>query len=72
MKPNTSELLAGIALIILGALAGALVFFPIPGPNATSLTFILGALAGALNVAGGHKVSGAITQTPTSTTVKSG
>ena len=72
MKPSTTELLAGMALLILGALAGAMMLLPIPPANATSLTFILGALAGALTVSGGQKAASAITQTPTTTTVTTG
>jgi hypothetical protein len=61
MKPTMQELLAGLALVILGALAGAMMVMPIPSVNATSLTFILGALSGALTVTGGAKVADKIT-----------
>jgi xanthosine utilization system XapX-like protein len=60
--PNSQTILAAGALLILGALAGAMMLLPIPAPNATSLTFILGALAGALTVSGGSKIADKLTQ----------
>lgn len=53
--PNPAILLAAGALVILGALGGALLIHPIPAPNAQSVTFILGALAGALTLQGAGK-----------------
>ena len=56
MNPfNAPTVLAAAALVILGGLAAAMMILPIPSANATSLTFILGALAGALTVSGGVK-----------------
>jgi hypothetical protein len=55
MHPTSQTLLAATALLIMGALAGAMLFIPIPAGNATSMTFILGALAGALTVSGASK-----------------
>lgn len=61
MKPSMQEVLAGLALLILGCLGGAMMVLPIPSSNATSLTFILGALAGALTVTGGNKIADKLT-----------
>lgn len=62
-KITAQELLAGFALLILGGLAGGMLFVPIPAANATSLTFVLGALSGALTVSGGQKIAAALTST---------
>jgi len=50
-----SQVLAGAALLILGALGAGMLVVPIPAANATAMTFILGALAGAITVSGGGK-----------------
>ncbi len=52
---NPQLLLAGFALAILGGFGVTMLFTPIPTPNQQSVTFILGALAGALTLQGvGH------------------
>ncbi len=53
--PGPTVMLAAGALAILGGLGAALLFTPIPAPNAQSVTFILGALAGALTMQGASK-----------------
>lgn len=60
---NAQAILAGGALLIMGALGCIMAFVPIPAVNATSLTFILGALAGALTVSATPK-STTTTTTP--------
>jgi hypothetical protein len=62
--PTAQTLLAAGALIIMGALAGGMLFIPIPAVNATSMTFILGALAGALTVSGSSKIADKLTTPP--------
>jgi hypothetical protein len=49
---NPPVILAILALTILGGIAGAMLVLPIPPANAQSVTFILGALAGALTMQG--------------------
>lgn len=48
--PSSASVLAGLALLILGGVGAAMLVLPIPAPNAQSVTFILGALAGALTM----------------------
>jgi outer membrane lipoprotein SlyB len=60
--PQAQTVLAAAAMAILGVLAGLMMFFSVPAPNATSLTFILGAIAGALSVGGGSKIADKLTQ----------
>jgi hypothetical protein len=53
MSPlNPQVLLAAGALAALSGIGTALLVFPIPAPNAQSVTFVLGALAGALTTQG--------------------
>lgn len=59
--PSSQAFLAGAALLIMGVLGGVMMFVPIPSGNATSVTFILGALAGALTVSGGSKIADKLT-----------
>ncbi len=61
MTVSAQDYLAGGALVIMGGLAAAMLVFPIPTANATSFTFVLGALAGALTVSGGQKVADKLT-----------
>ena len=49
---NPQTVLAAGALAALAGIAAALLVLPIPSPNAQSVTFILGALAGALTMQG--------------------
>jgi len=60
MQVNYELLLSGIALIFLGVLGGMMLFVPIPQSNEQSVTFILGALAGAITMAGGNKITKAV------------
>jgi hypothetical protein len=62
--PAAQSVLAGLALVILGVLGVCLIFHAIPADNKEALTFLLGAISGALTVAGGQKVVAALTQTP--------
>jgi hypothetical protein len=55
--PSTQAVLGALAMIALGALGGLLVFHPAPPANVQLLTFILGAIAGA--VTGGTAVKAA-------------
>lgn len=56
--PSAQVILAGLALIFMGALALLLVFKPVPQPNHDYLIFILGALAGAITMSGAAKIDG--------------
>ncbi len=49
---NPQVILAAGALAILGGIGAAMLVLPIPPANAQSVTFILGALAGALTMQG--------------------
>lgn len=60
--PSSQAFLAGAALLIMGVLGGIMMYEPIPAVNATSVTFILGALAGALTVGPGVKLADKLTQ----------
>ncbi len=55
--PSTQAVLGVLAMIALGALGGFLVFHAVPAANVQLLTFILGAIAGA--VTGGASVRAA-------------
>ena len=55
--PSTQAVLGVLAMIALGALGGFLVFHAVPPANGQLLTFILGAIAGA--VTGGASVRAA-------------
>ena len=59
--PSSQTALAGVALIVLGGLGAGLEFMPIPASNSTLLAAIIGALAGALTVAGGSKIADKLT-----------
>jgi uncharacterized transporter YbjL len=54
---SSQSVLAGAALLILGVLGGAMMLTPIPQANATAMTFILGALAGAITAGPGAKAA---------------
>lgn len=53
--------LACLALIIMGCLSAALIFYPVPTNNMQLVTFALGAISGALTVGGGAKVADHLT-----------
>jgi hypothetical protein len=56
MSPLSPQvILAAGALAILGGIGAAMLVLPIPPANAQSVTFILGALAGALTMQGSVK-----------------
>ncbi|MHB8529728.1 MAG: hypothetical protein ACYC8V_09495 [Caulobacteraceae bacterium] len=60
--PSSQATLAALALVILGALGGVMTFTSVPAANQTLLATIVGALAGALTVAGGGKLADKFTQ----------
>jgi hypothetical protein len=57
---TTESVTAVYALTIIGTLAAAFVFFPVPLSNKELITFALGAIAGALTM-GGRKTADKIT-----------
>ena len=57
MIPPTRTVLAVLAMLIIGVLAGLLVFHAVPAENKELVTFALGALSGALTVGGGPKLA---------------
>ena len=61
MHATTQEVLAGIALIILGFLSVVMTFEVVPAANHDYMLIMLGALAGALTVSGGQKIADKIT-----------
>jgi outer membrane lipoprotein SlyB len=63
--PSSQTALAGLALIMLSVLGGLLVFHAVPTTNQTMLATIVGALAGALTVAGGQKLADKLSTTTT-------
>lgn len=54
---NLQALLSIGALSILGLLAALMMFFPVPSVNHDHVTFILGALSGALTTVGALKLA---------------
>ena len=60
MTPQAHTLLAGVALVMLGLLAGCMVFVAVPQGNQQLVTFALGALAGATTLGGAGRVAGAL------------
>jgi len=66
---NAQTVLAGIALILMGILAGALIFYPVPQDNQQLVTFALGAISGALTVGGSAKVAERLTTAGAGSTV---
>lgn len=54
------DVLAGLALLLMGALSGALVFKAVPPDNMQLVTFALGAISGALTVGGVNKAAAAL------------
>ncbi len=63
MKVTAQELLAGLALVIMGVLAVSMTLdpSPVPAANHDYMLIILGALGGALGVTGGQRVADKIT-----------
>jgi outer membrane lipoprotein SlyB len=59
--PNAQTVLAGMALVIMGLVCGALIFHAVPEPNQQLVTFALGAISGALTVGGASKVADKMT-----------
>jgi hypothetical protein len=62
---HTEKLLPIMALSILGVLAGLLVFFTVPRENQQIVTFIAGAISGAITVAGSRAAASRLNQTVT-------
>ena len=60
MNSQAQTLLAGVALVMLGLLAGCMVFVAVPQGNQQLVTFALGALAGAATVGGAGHLAGAL------------
>ena len=60
MPVNYEVWLSAIALVLLGGMGMFMLFQPIPQANAQSVTFVLGALAGAITMAGGNKIAKAV------------
>jgi len=60
--PAAETISTWFALTIIGGLAFAFVFFPVPLSNKELITFALGAIAGALTM-GGRKVADKVTTT---------
>ena len=60
MTPQAHTLLAGVALVMLGLLAGCMVFVAVPQGNQQLVTFALGALAGATTLGGAGHLAGAL------------
>ncbi len=59
--PSGQTVLAAVALVLLGALALVMVFWPVPNSNHDYMLILLGALAGALTVQGGSKIADKLT-----------
>lgn len=59
--PSADTVSAWIALLVLAVLAFLLVFNPVPLSNKELITFVLGAISGALTMGGGRKVADKIT-----------
>jgi hypothetical protein len=57
MIPQAQTVLALLAMMIIGVLAGLLVFHAVPAENKELITFALGALSGALTVGGASKLA---------------
>jgi hypothetical protein len=57
MIPQAQTVLALLALLMTGVLAGLLVFHAVPAENKELVTFALGALSGALTVGGASKLA---------------
>jgi len=56
--------MATLAMLIIGTLAGLLVFHAVPAENKELVTFALGALSGALTVGGVHRFTNTTTKPP--------
>lgn len=62
--PDYQTILAGMALILMGAICGLLIFVPVPHENQQLVTFALGAISGALTVGGAAKIADRLTAPP--------
>jgi hypothetical protein len=60
---HVEKILPVMALAILGLLAVLLVFHTVPRENQQIVTFIAGAISGAITVAGGQRIAGRLNQT---------
>jgi zinc transporter ZupT len=54
---NPNALLPTVAMIGLGVIGTVLIFIPVPAANAQALGTVIGALAGAITVAGVQKLT---------------
>ena len=68
-KFTPAEIIAMVALIIVGALAMHMIYVPIPVQNHDYLVFLLGGLTGALTVGAGGKAMELSSKSLTTTTV---
>lgn len=59
--PSAESILAGIAIVLIGCMGFALIFHAVPPANQQLVTFVLGALSGALTVGAGKKVADKVT-----------
>ena len=57
MIPQAQTVLTLLAMLIIGVLAGLLVFHAVPAENKELVTFALGALSGALTLGGAPKLA---------------
>lgn len=57
MSHHAQTLLSAAALAALGVLGGCLVFHAVPQGNQQLVTFVLGALSGAVTLGGGQAVT---------------
>jgi hypothetical protein len=64
MHCNAQTIVAGIALVGVIVLSILFVIHPVPEQNHDYLVFTLGALAGAITVAGGSRMADQITNKP--------
>ncbi len=60
---NAQTLLAGLAMIFVGAMGLLMIWHSVPPANHDFLVFILGALSGALTVGGANKIADRVTNT---------
>ena len=65
--PGSEAVLAFIALALMGVMGIMLIFHAVPDSNQQLVTFILGALAGAVTMAGGKKIADKVMGNATAT-----
>ena len=57
---NAQDILAAIALVLMGAMGLTLCWQVVPPPNQQLVTFALGAISGAMTVGGAGKLANAL------------